>query len=327
MIVADDNPAFLEKMVSLLRADCDVIASATDGRVALDLIRSHKPDVVVLDLSMPWLNGIRIGEEIATLSPNPRVVICSTVTDLDVVEAARQAGVSAYIFKSRIDGELNMAVQTAAPGRFFASPAAKRRVSRRPRWLLSGTYIESCNCDLTVPRISLTPPNDLCTTLIGWQIEYGSFDSTILSGLNVAAAMYSPRNASKWRLGVYIDIRATPEQEDALGRIYTGDAGGHLAYLANEVALLLGVRVVPIDFRGERKRRRLQIAGIAHVEIEGVPEHDGHPITVMNRPLAATLDFPAELGKSKRLSYSDYGLHWELTEKRGFFARFRYENS
>jgi hypothetical protein len=318
----------LEKMISLLEADFDVIASATDSRAALDAVRSHKPDVIILDLSLPWLNSIRIGEEVATLSPSPRIVICSTVTDRDVIEAARQAGASAYVFKTRIERELKLAVKAAARGIFFASPAATPKVLGKPQWELSGAYLESCNCEITCPRVSLAPPRALlCTALIGWQIESGNFDNTNLSGLNVAAAMYSPRNSSKWRLGMYIDERATPEQNEALGRIFTGEAGGHLVRLAKEVAVFLGVRIAPIEFRGKARHWSLQIPGIAEVEIEGVRGSGGAPITITNHPLGAAPGFPAKLGKSRRLSYSDYGLEWKETKASGFFARFHYENS
>lgn len=274
---------------------------------------------------MPGINGLEIAEEAAKLSPSPRVVICSIVTDIDFVEAAREAGVSAYVFKTRIERELKLAIKTAAQGGFFASPAVTLKVPGKPQWALSGAYLESCNCDVTCPRISLTPPKAYeCTTLVGWRIDYGSYDDTNLSGLNVAAAMYSPRDSSKWKLGLYIDDRATPNQKDALGRIFTGEAGGHPEQLANEVAVLLGVRTVPIEFQSEGNHRRLQIEGIADLEIEGVHGYGGYPITITNHPLGTAPGFPAELSKSKRLSFSDYGLEWNVAEKSGFFSPFRY---
>ena len=58
LTVADDSPPFLQKLVSLLAVDFDVVATAADGKTALDLIRRYEPDLVVLDLNMPALNGI-----------------------------------------------------------------------------------------------------------------------------------------------------------------------------------------------------------------------------------------------------------------------------
>lgn len=126
---------------------------------------------------------------------------------------------------------------------------------------------------------------------------------------------------------MYIDDRGTIEQRDALERIFTGEAGGHLVRLAKEVAVFLGVRTVPIDFQGKARRWSLQIPGIAKVEIEGMRGYGGEPVTITNHPLGAAPGFPAELGKAKRLSFSDFGLEWNETRKSGFFARFRYESS
>lgn len=315
----------MEKLISLLRADFDVVGSATNGIAALDLIRSHKPDVVVADLSMPELNGIRVAEESAKLSPRPRIVICSILKDLNVAEAAREAGASAYVVKTRVATDLVPAIKTALQGTVFASPAVRPKVPGKPQWALSGAYLESCNCDMRCPRISLSPPRVAeCTALFAWQIERGIFDETDLSGLNVAAAMYSPRHSAKWKVAVYIDDRASAQQKDALAKIFTGEAGGHLEHLADEVAVLLGVKVAPIEFRTEGSNRRLQIGDIAGVDIEAVRGYSGNPITLTNHPLCAAPGFPAELGKSKRLSYSDHGLKWNVTQGSGFFAPFRY---
>jgi DNA-binding NarL/FixJ family response regulator len=119
IIVADDNPAFLRELTSLLAPEFDVVATAANGRSALDLIRRYKPDLVVLDLGMPLLNGIEVTRELAKHSPP--VVICSVETDPEVVEAAQQAGALAYVFKVRIEKDLILAVKSALQGKPFAS--------------------------------------------------------------------------------------------------------------------------------------------------------------------------------------------------------------
>jgi DNA-binding NarL/FixJ family response regulator len=119
IIVADDNPAFLRELTSLLAHEFDVVATAANGRSALDLIRRYKPDLVVLDLGMPLLNGIEVTRELAKHSPP--VVICSVETDPEVVEAAQQAGALAYVFKVRIEKDLILAVKSALQGKPFAS--------------------------------------------------------------------------------------------------------------------------------------------------------------------------------------------------------------
>jgi DNA-binding NarL/FixJ family response regulator len=123
IIVADDNPPFLQELVSLLAPEFDVVATAADGKSALDLIRRYKPDLVVLDLGMPVRNGIEVSRELAKSSQSPPVVICSVETDPEVVEAARQAGAVAYVFKMRVQKDLILAVKSAVQGRPFVSPA------------------------------------------------------------------------------------------------------------------------------------------------------------------------------------------------------------
>jgi DNA-binding NarL/FixJ family response regulator len=125
IIVADDNPAFLRELTSLLAAEFEVVATATDGNSALDLIRRYKPDLVVLDLCMPALNGIEVSRELAKSSSSPPVVICSVETDPEIVEAARQAGALAYVFKLRVQKDLILAVKSALQGKSFVSPSSQ----------------------------------------------------------------------------------------------------------------------------------------------------------------------------------------------------------
>jgi DNA-binding NarL/FixJ family response regulator len=124
LLVADDHPAFLKKLVSLLTTKFDVVATAADGNSALDLIRRYVPDLAVLDLDMPGLNGIEVTRELAKSSKDPPVLICSVTTDADVVDAARQAGALAYVFKTRIEQDLILAVKSVLQREPFPLPAA-----------------------------------------------------------------------------------------------------------------------------------------------------------------------------------------------------------
>jgi CheY-like chemotaxis protein len=65
IVVADDNPEFLDVVVSMLRIEFEVVATAADGKAALKSICRHRPDVAVLDLTMPALNGLNVAKEVA----------------------------------------------------------------------------------------------------------------------------------------------------------------------------------------------------------------------------------------------------------------------
>jgi DNA-binding NarL/FixJ family response regulator len=121
VVLAEDNPAFLEHLRSVIGNEFDVVATATDGQSALDTIRRVKPDVVVIDLAMPVLNGIEVTKKLATSSWHPPVVICSVESDPEIVEAAKMAGASAYVYKVRIEDDLILAVKAVWGGKSFVS--------------------------------------------------------------------------------------------------------------------------------------------------------------------------------------------------------------
>jgi two-component system response regulator DegU len=120
--VADDNTEILNELIALLETEFDVVATAKDGRSALEVICHCSPDVVVLDLEMPLLNGIEITKKLSKHDPRPAVVICSVESDPDFIEAARDAGVLGYVFKTRIKKDLVAAVKLVARGQAFVSP-------------------------------------------------------------------------------------------------------------------------------------------------------------------------------------------------------------
>jgi two-component system response regulator DegU len=121
IVVADDNAEFLDKIVSVLATEFEVVAAAADGKSALECTRLYRPDVVVLDLEMPGSNGIEVVKELAKHPPSPAAVICSIEDDPEIVEAARQAGALGYVFKARITKDLIAAVKSAARGKSFVS--------------------------------------------------------------------------------------------------------------------------------------------------------------------------------------------------------------
>jgi DNA-binding NarL/FixJ family response regulator len=121
--IADDNADFLNELISVLRTEFEVIATATDGKSILEILSTCSPEVVVLDLEMPVFNGIEVTRILSKLDPRPAVVICSVESNPDFIEAAREAGALSYVFKQRIRKDLVAAVKLAARGQFFVSPA------------------------------------------------------------------------------------------------------------------------------------------------------------------------------------------------------------
>jgi two-component system, NarL family, response regulator DegU len=119
LILADDNPSVLAKLKSLLGSEYDVLATAPDGKAALEHIRRYQPDVVILDLEMPEMNGIEVTKELSSHLPSPAVLICSIQSDRDIVEAALAAGAAGYISKRKMATELIPAVESIGRGQSF----------------------------------------------------------------------------------------------------------------------------------------------------------------------------------------------------------------
>ena len=121
ILVADDNRKALLALVTALSQEFDVIATADNGRSALDQISRLQPSVAVLDLNMPELNGIEVTREIARQHLSCAVVICSVAKAPELIEAALAAGALGYVCKRRLLQDLSIAVKHAAQGESFVS--------------------------------------------------------------------------------------------------------------------------------------------------------------------------------------------------------------
>lgn len=194
---------------------------------------------------------------------------------------------------------------------------------------VSGQYFESCNCYAPCSCVCLSPPSDGdCAALVAWHIDKGSLDDVQLDGLNVALFSVVPGHMmeNKWRVALYLDQRASPAQLDALGKVFSGQAGGPLAALTPLIGEVMGVKPAEITFRAEGKRRSLSIAGVFDVEIEAVAGQDGADVTLSNQPFTPAPGFAAVVGKSKHFRYTDHGISRDTADRNGFYSPFAYRS-
>lgn len=128
ILLADDHTVVRQGLRKLLeeRPDWEVIAEAGDGREAVRLAEQHKPDVAILDVAMPLLNGIEATRQITKRVPATRVLVLSMHADEAYVTQILQAGATGYLLKDSADVDLLKAVDEAAHGRSFFSPAIAR---------------------------------------------------------------------------------------------------------------------------------------------------------------------------------------------------------
>jgi DNA-binding NarL/FixJ family response regulator len=108
--------------------DVEVVAEAADGREALRLVAAHRPDVILMDILMPNLNGLDAAARMARASPDTRVIMLSMNADEDSVLKALRAGAVGYLVKTADPAELELAIRTAVRGGKFLSSAVSERV-------------------------------------------------------------------------------------------------------------------------------------------------------------------------------------------------------
>jgi two-component system, NarL family, response regulator NreC len=129
IVLADDHRIVRQGLRALLSAEADfsVVGEADDGREALKVVGSLNPDVLVLDLMMPGLNGLEVARQVHKNSPKVGIVVLSMHDDEGFVLEALANGVSAYVLKDSNSSDLVLAVREVAAGRRYLSPPLSDR--------------------------------------------------------------------------------------------------------------------------------------------------------------------------------------------------------
>jgi DNA-binding NarL/FixJ family response regulator len=126
VLIVDDNEAILARTTAVLRASCEVVGAARDGRAALASAASLRPDVIVLDISMPGMTGLEVASSLRQAGSTAAVVFLTVHNEEEFVEAAIAAGGLGYVTKPRLGTDLVAAVREAKAGRGFFSPIEPR---------------------------------------------------------------------------------------------------------------------------------------------------------------------------------------------------------
>jgi len=129
----------------------------------------------------------------------------------------------------------------------------------------------------------------------------------------------------KWNAALYIDERASKEQNESLVTILSGQAGGFFAALSNLVGNMMGVKSTPIEFGIDGKRRWLHINNLLNLQIDGTEGADPNQESVMVNPaFTAVPGSNLVIAKSSKYSYNDNGMQWDSSGKNGFYCKFKY---
>ena len=126
VLLADDHTLLLDSFAKLLEPKCDVVGTVADGRALLAAAEKLKPDIVVLDIAMPLLNGLDAGRQLKKALPDVKLIFLTMNQDPAIAAEAFRAGASGYLLKTSAGSELFNAIEEAASGRSYVTPLVKQ---------------------------------------------------------------------------------------------------------------------------------------------------------------------------------------------------------
>lgn len=130
VLIADDSMPFREGLRALLEtvSDVEVIGEVTTGDEAVSLAATCQPDIILMDIQMPGMNGLEATKRILEVSPHIRILMLTMFEDDDSVFAALRAGARGYLLKGALKAEILRAIRGAASGEAIFGPAVARRL-------------------------------------------------------------------------------------------------------------------------------------------------------------------------------------------------------
>jgi hypothetical protein len=200
-------------------------------------------------------------------------------------------------------------------------------------WSIRGEYFETCSCDVVCPCeispggfLTAMPDNGYCNVVLVFHLNEGKYGDVDLADLNVimAARTTGPMIEGNWTAAVYLDERASAQQQESLGAIFGGAAGGPPSALAPLIGQNLGAKLVPIEYRSEGRKRSARISGILDANIQAVPaaSPDAVVIKLNANPLFPGEDWVQAYGTES--TFKDHGFDWNNSGKCADYAQFRW---
>lgn len=166
---------------------------------------------------------------------------------------------------------------------------------------LEGRLLEVCNCNVLCPCwIGEDPDNGTCDTIIAWRVDEGTVDGVNVGGNTIAAVAHVPGNIleGNWTAAIFVDENASEEQEKALLKVYTGQAGGPVAELAKLIGKVVSVERAPIKFTVNEGKGELAIGENYYALLEPYRNATGALTTLSDTVFSTVPGAPVFVGKA-----------------------------
>jgi hypothetical protein len=195
---------------------------------------------------------------------------------------------------------------------------------------LEGRLLEVCNCRVLCPCwIGEDPDFGTCQSIVSWHFDKGTIDGVDVAGNTLAAVCQIPGNVLKgdWSVAIYLSDHATDEQEAALLKVYTGQAGGPVADLAKLIGNVVSVERAPIQFDVNGGKGTLKIGQDYHADLEPYTGPNGATTTLTDTVFSTVPGAPVFVGKAPvyRAMNKALGIDVSLKDHNALQSTFRFD--
>lgn len=128
LLLADDHTLIVEAFTKLLETECEIVGTVADGLELLQVAPELKPDIVILDLNMPKLNGMDAGKQLKRMLPLTKIIVLTMSEDFEFAVHALRYWASAYLLKKSAASELVRAIREVLKGKTYVTPRVARRL-------------------------------------------------------------------------------------------------------------------------------------------------------------------------------------------------------
>ncbi|MCS6291478.1 MAG: response regulator transcription factor [Nitrospira sp.] len=149
VLMADDHSLILAGLRKLVEAECDVVGAVEDGRALVEAAQRLRPDLILLDISMPLLNGLDAARQLRKLLPESKVIFLTMHASPTYATEAFQAGASGYLLKRSAASELGLAIKAVLQGQHYLTPSLTKDVLESVLKPSTGEAVKAASSSLT----------------------------------------------------------------------------------------------------------------------------------------------------------------------------------